>query len=237
MTTERQGLHDEESGRLAMYREIQRSIPGLDTIYRLAAALIAAHASPAPRVLVVGAGGGREIETFLADVPAASITAVDPSAGNLALARHVAGNANGVHFVEGRMEDLHTDAEFDVATSLLVMHQLPDDGAKLSYLCAIRDRLGVGGALVHADVCFDDPDEFERLVPIYQAYARHIGASAEATQLELGTIPALPAVSSDRIRALFEQAGLASPREVFRSLWYRCWVSGHAPTSSKVLLK
>lgn len=237
MTTGDQSTGESKLDRLAMYRELQRTVPGLDTIYRLTEVLLADHPVDTPRVLVVGAGGGREIETIQTGVPAASITAVDPSAGNLALAMHVAGNANCVHFVEGRVEDLHTEAEFDVATSLLVMHQLPDDGAKLSYLCAIRDRLGVGGALVHADICFDDPDEFERLVPIYEAYARHIGASAEATQLELRTIPALAVVSPDRTRTLFAQAGLAPPREVFRSLWYRCWVSGHAPTSSKGLLK
>ena len=106
------------------------------------------------------------------------------------------------------------------------MHQLPDDGARLAYLRAIRDRLAVGGALVHADICLDHPNEFEHLVPIYEAHARHIGANAEVTQLELQTIPGLPAVPPDRIRALFAQAGLAPPQEVFRSLWYRCWVSG-----------
>lgn len=218
-----------------MYRELQRSIPGLDTIYRLTEALIADHPGDPPRVLVVGAGGGREIEAIGASVPAANLTAVDPSADNLALARLIAGPAPDIRFVEGRVEDLPTDETFDVATSLLVMHHLPDDGAKLNYLRAIRSRLASGGTFVHADICVDDPDAVQRLASIYQAHASHIGANPEAIQLELRTIPALPVVPPARIETLFAQAGFAPPQEVFRSLWYRCWISGHALTSQKGL--
>ncbi len=219
--------------RVAMYRELLRSVPGLDTIYRLTEVVVADHPAAMPRVLVVGAGGGREIETILAGVPASSITAVDPSADNLALARHVAGNATDIRFVEGRVEDLRPYETFDVATSLLVMHHIADNGAKLAYLRAIRARLAAGGLLIHADICHDDPAEFERLVPIYKAHAQHIGVTAGATQLELQTSPTLPVVPSYRVHALFEQAGFAAPREVFRSLWYRCWVSEPAPKSKK----
>lgn len=233
MKTSGQAAHDERLDRLAMYRELERAVPGLDTIYKLAGVLIASHPVAAPRVLVVGAGGGREIEALQTGVSAASITAVDPSPDNLALAKQVAGDAKNIRFMEGRLEDLETGAEFDVATSLLVMHHLPDDGAKRAYLCALRDRLAVGGALVHADICLDDPDEFGRIAPIYEAHARRIRTSPEAIELELRTVPTLPVVASDRIRALFAQAGLAPPQEIFRSLWYRCWVSGHAFPSQK----
>lgn len=230
MTIGRQKTRDDCFDRLAMYRALQRTVPGLDTIYRLTEMVIAGHRGAKHRVLVVGAGGGREIETIHAGVPTASVTAVDPSADNLALAKHVAGYAKNIRFVEGRVEDLSEEEAFDVVTSLLVMHQLPDDGAKLAYLCAIRDSLAVGGVLIHADICFDYASEFERLVPIYEAHARHTDADAEATQLELGTILSLPVVRPDRIRTLFAQADLAPPQEVFRSLWYRCWVSGHTLT-------
>lgn len=229
MTNERQKRRDADMDRIAMYREIQRAIPGLDTIYRLAEAMIADRPSTTPRVLVVGAGGGREIETFGHSIPTAKITAVDPSADNLATAKRVAGPAENVRFVNGRVEDLRAEAAFDVVTSLLVMHHLADDGAKLTYLRAIRDRLAMGGLLIHADICLDAPDEFERLVPIYRAHARQVGSRAEATRLELQAVPALPVVRQDRICALFREAGLSPPRQIFRSLWYRCWVSERTP--------
>ncbi|MCK0097733.1 class I SAM-dependent methyltransferase [Yoonia sp. F2084L] len=233
MKIEHQETRNDDIDRLAMYREIQRAVPGLDTIYRLALSLVADQPSATPRVLIVGAGGGREIETFGTGAPKATITAVDPSAENLAMARRVVGPATSVQFVEGRVDDLRPDETFDVATSLLVMHHIADDGAKLAYLRAIRARLATGGLLIHADICHNDPEEFERLVPIYKAHARHVGATADATHLELQAIPTLPLVTSDRIHALFEQAGFAAPREVFRSLWYRCWVSVPASKSKK----
>ncbi|MDU9006908.1 class I SAM-dependent methyltransferase [Sedimentitalea todarodis] len=228
MKIEHQETRNHDIDRLAMYREIQRAVPGLDTIYRLALSLVADQPSANPRVLIVGAGGGREIETFATEAPRATITAVDPSAENLAMARRVVGPGTSVQFVEGLVEDLLPDENFDVATSLLVMHHIADDGAKLAYLRAIRARLAAGGLLIHADICHDVPEEFERLVPIYKAHARHVGATADATQLELQAIPTLPLVTSNRIHELLEQAGFAAPTEVFRSLWYRCWVSAPA---------
>ncbi|MFO6464218.1 class I SAM-dependent methyltransferase [Jannaschia sp. KMU-145] len=233
MTTDDRSSREDALGRLAMYRELQRAVPGLETIYRLGAALVAGGPSPAPRVLVVGAGGGREIETIRTAVPDAAMTAVDPSPDNLALARRIAGDVDKIQFVEGRVEELETDASFDVATSFLVMHHLPDDGAKLAYLAAIRDRLAAGGSLLHADICVEDATAFETLVPLCEAHARHIGARAEAVQLELRTVPTLPVVSPDRMGSLFVQAGLTPPQEVFRSLWYRCWISGRPLDISK----
>lgn len=219
---------DHELERRAMYREMQRAIPGLDAMYRLVHALIASRGQEAPQVLVVGAGGGREIEEFRNSDAIAGITAIDPSARNLETARTVAGTSGAsaeVNFMVGTVDDLPDGETFDVVTSLLVMHHLPDDGAKLSYLRGLRNRLAPGGQLIHADVCFDESEDFDELVPAFQAHADIFGVSADAVRLELDAIPKLPIVSGDRTRVLFSTAGLAQPKEVFRTLWYRCWVS------------
>lgn len=110
-------------------------------------------------------------------------------------------------------------------TSLLVMHHLPDDGAKLAYLRGLRNRLAPGGRVIHADVCFDESEAFDRLLPALRAHADIFGVSAEAVRLELDAISNLPVVSGDRTRVLFSEAGLTEPQEVFRTVWYRCWVS------------
>jgi tRNA (cmo5U34)-methyltransferase len=114
---------------------------------------------------------------------------------------------------------------FDIVTSLLVMHHLPDDGEKLAYLRSLRKRLAPGGRLIHADACFDDRADFDWLIPVFEAHARIFGIHADAVRLERTSILNLPVVSGDRTRALSLEAGLTEPREVFRSLWYRCWVS------------
>ena len=214
--------------RRAMYRQMQRAVPGLDAMYRLAHALVVSHGENAPQILIVGAGGGREIEELRNSDAIGDITAIDPSAGNLEMARAVAGAsgaAREVNFIVGTVDDLPDSVTFDIVTSLLVMHHLPDDGTKLKYLQGLRNRLAPGGQLIHADVCFDDRAEFSKQIPAFLAHADILGVSAEATRLELDAIPTLPVVSGDRTRALFAEARLTEPQEVFRTLWYRCWVS------------
>lgn len=214
--------------RQAMYTEMQRAIPGLDAMYRLVHALIACHSNEAPHVLVVGAGGGREIEELRNSGADGTITGIDPSARNLETARAVAGTSGAspeVSFIVGTVDDLPDGETFDIVTSLLVMHHLPDDGAKQTYLRGLRNRLAPGGQLIHADACFDECADFDRLTPALRAHADILGVSADAVRLELEAIPKLPVVSGARTGVLFSEAGLTEPQEVFRTLWYRCWVS------------
>lgn len=225
MSQDGQNARDE---RLAMYRELHRSVPGLDAMYRLACAVIANHEGTPPRVLIVGAGGGREIEALRKGAVAARITAIDPSVRNLDMARWAAGS-DDIDFVLGTAEDLPSGETFDVVTSFLVMHHLPDDGAKLAFLRGLRDRLAPGSRFIHGDAWFDGSASFDRMVPLYRAYADLMGTSAEAVDLELEAIRRLPVASGPRMRALFAEAGLTPPIELLRSLWYRCWISTPRP--------
>lgn len=223
---------DLQADRRAMYREMQRSIPGLDAMYRLMHALVTSHTGDAPRVLVVGAGGGREIEALAGCRAVGRITAIDPSVRNLETARETAralGTSLDVRFVAGTVDDLPAGDAFEVITSLLVMHHLRDNGAKLAYLKGLRDRLAPGGRLIHADVCFDGSDVVDNLTPLYLAHADIVGASVNATRLELEAVPQLLVIPEGRTRALFAEAGLTEPFEVFRSLWYKCWTSSRGP--------
>ena len=144
MITGSRGL---QADRRAMYREMQRSIPGLDAMYRLMHALVTSHGCDALHVLVVGAGGGREIEELNGCNVVGRITAIDPSARNLDTARVAAGRSGAapeVRFIVGTVDDLPAGEVFDLVTSLLVMHHLLDDGAKLAYLKGLRNRLAPG---------------------------------------------------------------------------------------------
>ena len=213
---------DRTSDRLAMYRAMRDSVPGLDAMYRLMSALIASHAETRARILIVGAGGGREIEELLKQDIAVEITAIDPTKTNLETARlatETCRSESNVTFICGTIADLQRGAPFDVAPSVLVMHHIPDDGAKLAYLKDIRDRLVDSGLLIHADVCFEQTEDFDCLIPAYRAHARLVGAAPDATRLELEAIPQLPVASDARTKALIAEAGLTQPQEVFRTLW------------------
>lgn len=214
--------------RAAIYQEMQRAVPGLGEMYRLVAAHVSMHAVRGDRLLIVGAGGGREIGALGQCFRDLETTALDPSAENLQTARELAdalGRTGELRFVNGTVDCLPEQPSFDIVTSLLVMQQLEDDGAKLAYLEALNKRMTAGGLLIHADVCYDGQQELRSLAPFYRSYADLIGVASSLANTELELIARMPIVSPDRTRALFAEAGFARPREVFRTLWYRCWIS------------
>ena len=134
-------------------------------------------------VLVVGAGGGAEIETFLPSNNGWKLTGVDPSLNMLALARSRAerlGVTDRVSLVEGTVQDLSTDAGFDAATCLFVLHFLADD-EKLALLHGVARRLRKGGSLIVATGSRVGIDESLRAdaVGIWQHYGQLAGMPAE----------------------------------------------------------
>ncbi len=213
---------------LSAYSELQRAIPGLAAMYQLVSALINQVAGSDSRVLIVGAGGGRELAALGRDLLEFDITAVDPSKQYLQFAEQVARDFcshKHVTFFNGVVDDLPLVPCFDIATSLLVMHHMPDDGAKLDYLVSIRRRLCNHSVFVLADVSAETPEELDELIPVYRSHAELTSVAEETVQLELDAIAQLPIISGTRTHVLLSQAGFGAPRELFRSLWYRCWVS------------
>ena len=214
--------------RAALYHDMQRAVPGLGEMYRLVAALVSTRAVRGGRLLIVGAGGGREIGVLGQCFRDLKTTVLDPSAQNLQAAKELAdsrGQTGDLRFVNGRVESLPEQPTFDIVTSLLVMQQLEDDGTKLAYLEALNKRMTAGGLLIHADVCHEGQQELSDLAPIYRSYADLIGVANSVANMEIELIARMPVVSPDRTLALFAEAGLAKPREIFRTLWYRCWIS------------
>ena len=96
-------------------------------MYRLVSALMATDASENTRLLIAGAGGGREIGALGADAAAMDITAVDPSDENLKSAKQVAENVGAsdrITFFSGGIDDLSSELPYDVATSRLVLKSI-----------------------------------------------------------------------------------------------------------------
>jgi tRNA (cmo5U34)-methyltransferase len=207
------------------YRDWQRVVPGLDGLYNAMRAILEASLPAAAAVLVVGAGGGRELEALAASRHDFRLTGVDPSPDMLALAARHAGVAR-VTLVNGLVDDLPLQPAFDAATSLLVMHFLGTMAAKHAYLTAIRDRLRPGAPYLHADVSLEGAAHFERLAPAFRAHAGLMGfaddwakeASAMLAQMTDGR-----AIAESATLALFADCGFRLVSPFFRGLWYAGW--------------
>ncbi len=155
---------------------------GYELLFTLTYCFLRALGQPDLDLLVVGAGGGMEIERFLPDNPGWRLVGVDPSLDMLALARATAarlGVEERVEFMQGAVDGLPAERRFDAATCLFVLHFLPDD-AKLALLREIARRLRpqapllvVSGARVH------EGDLREDLLAAWQQHGTLMGLPAE----------------------------------------------------------
>lgn len=210
------------------YRQMQRALPGVETLYHLLRAVAQTRLADGDTVLIVGAGGGREIETLAASPQRLNFVGVDPSAPMLALAQSYAdkaGVSERTQLIEGTIEAAPGAPLAGLATSLLVMHFLPDDGAKAAFLAAIRARLRPGAPLLLADLSPSDASEFAALTPLFLAHAGLMGLDRERIALGLDVMAGLPTVSPTRTIALLAGAGFGAVVPVFQGLWYRAWLA------------
>ena len=129
---------------------VKRVNAGYDLIFTLTECFLRAQQQPQMKVLVVGAGGGMEIERFAPANAGWRLTGVDPSQDMLDLAQAKAdqlGVREQVTLVRGTITDLPSDARFDAATCIFVLHFLPDP-AKLALLQGIHSRLRPDAPLI-----------------------------------------------------------------------------------------
>ncbi len=207
-------------------RQFQRAVvPGADGLYRMVQAIFDSVLPDHASVLIAGAGGGREIETLGASPSRYRMVGVDPSDEAMAAARATAeacGALARTSLVKGFVHDLPDDAH-DAATSLFVMHFVPDDGAKGRYLHAIRDRLRQGGAYVHVDVTFASREAFSRMAPVYALHARLGGLEPDAAARLAERIGAMPVISEEATLALMALCGFRVVAPFYRGLWYTGW--------------
>lgn len=103
-------------------------------------------------LLVVGCGTGNEIESFVQASDQWKITGTDPSPEMIEQAVEKLRTCNNVTLVEGLVSDLGLEKKYSVATLLLVLHFLEDNGDKLNLLKDIAKRLISGGTFVLLDI-------------------------------------------------------------------------------------
>lgn len=212
--------------RIAAFREMQRSIPGVEGLYHAARAILAASIPKDGTVLVLGAAGARELELFLDIGPELRLIAVDISPEKLHQTKDfmdVGGHDARIDYITGTIDVAPAKPLCDGATSLLVMHSLPDDGTKLRFLQSIRSRLAARAPFVLADISLDHPAEFERTVPAFLEHARRAGVAADHYEVDPRLVPTMPIISDRRTRDLLDQAAFGEVTPFYRGFWYAGW--------------
>lgn len=210
-------------------RIVQQLIPGYASLARLGVALLAASPlaqPPGASVLVVGCGTGAELLEARAQRPDWRLTALDPAAEMLAVARSRLADPEAVVWCCTTLERHGAHACFDGALAVLVLQALPDDGGKLAFLTALAAALRPGAQVLLVDLMRPErsPLEeqlararlgFQRASGLDAAVGGDAGRSVEA--LTRGVHP----IGISRLTALLEAAGFGDPAPVFQALDYQ----------------
>jgi tRNA (cmo5U34)-methyltransferase len=135
------------------------------------------------------------------------------------------GLAGRVQLHLGYTQDLPREAQYDAATLVLVMHFVPDDGAKLALLRSIAERLRPGGALVLVDH-HGAPDsmEFQHLLAGWRNYQVLMGMpAAEAEAVLAQAVKTHHFISDTRTRELLQEAGFETVERFYGAFVTAGW--------------
>ena len=228
-------------GLIAYDRLVESWIPGYTSLARLSVSLLAASpqaSGTGAAVLVAGCGSGAELLEAKQLRPDWRLTAVDPSAAMLDVARGKLAEVEAsfapdlsppIHWIQGTVEDSAVERGFDGAMAVLVLQGLADDGSKLRFLSSLARGLRPGAQVVLVDQMQLERTGLERqLIAARQIFQGRISRVAEA---ERGDHPLgqVHPISLARLAGLLEAAGFSDPVPVFRALDYEGFVMQRLP--------
>ena len=205
---------------------IMRLVPGYELLHQVCAAQLAVLLPDEANILVVGAGSGTEICLLAKLNPKWRFTAQDISADMLAIAQarfEACGISERVSLYAEDVSSLVQRKQFDVALCLLVMHFVPDNGAKSALLQAINQRLKPHGHLFFADL-MQPQTLFERDAQLN--VCRELGLSEiGVTRMRDNFANEFFPLDKMRMHELFEKAGYSLPRPFFKVLGFHGYVT------------
>lgn len=204
-------------------------VPAYGQMQRMAAQLIREAIGSTGKILVLGAGGGLELEAFASRCPQWTFLGVDPAQEMLKAAKErmrLAAAGERVDWHHGYIFDAPS-GPFDAATCLLTLHFVPDDGAKQRTLAEIRKRLKPGAPFVLVDLCIDlaAPGAAVAL-DRYRDFALESGADPEAVGSTCGRlVDVLKMVSAARNEELLAECGFSGVELFYAGLSWRGWLA------------
>ena len=210
-------------------------MPGYDGLLRMSRILLAERVPVQGRVLVVGAGGGLELEDMALAHPGWHFDGVDPSQPMLDLAAQRLQSAG----VEGERVALHHGyvqsapaGPFDGATCLLTCHFVPRQ-ERVPMLREIRQRLNPGAPLVLAHLSVPDggdggdsgTGERDLWLSRYAAFQVASGVPPEHAARARDKIAAeLAVLTPQEDEADLREAGFRDVRVFYVGFAFRGWV-------------
>lgn len=212
---------------VAHYREgPPRQVPRFAELLAGTHDALAGGADADASILVVGAGGGLEIEALAARQTGWRFVGVDPSQPMLDLAsEHLGSIADRIELLCGTVHDA-PPGPFAGATCLLTMHFIPAE-EKVATLRGIRERLAPGARLVIAHHSAD-PETNEGRAALAASVAHATGLAPESDEVQQRVAQmterlALQSPAADHAALL--AAGFTAAEEFWSAHSFRGWIA------------
>ncbi|MET4173952.1 tRNA (cmo5U34)-methyltransferase [Bradyrhizobium sp. LA6.1] len=203
-----------------------RFVPGYNSMLSMAAILLGERAREDARILVLGAGGGLELNAFAQAQPRWTFDGVDPSAAMLNLAKQTLGPlASRAHLHQGYIDDA-PEGPFDGATCLLTLHFV-DVEERLRIASEIRRRLKPGAPFVAAHFSIPgDDDERPLWLSRYSAFLAAAGVEPDKAAAARKAVDGqLSILAPARDEAILRDAGFSVPTLFYIGFTFRGWVA------------
>lgn len=208
---------------------IRRNLPTYDPMLRLSQTFLRANLKEKASLLIVGGGGGNELNALGPTNTEWKFTVVDPSKAMLevaAMKTEQLDMGNRVEFVEGTIERIPSDHTFDAATCILVLHFIPDINEKLKLLKHIKSLLQPNAPFVLVSK-YGDPNslEFKELINLWKNYWLDTTNLSEQKVEELMASTLTEAsISEEEIRRLLSEAGFHRIAHFFKTNHFGGWI-------------
>lgn len=215
----------------------RRNVPGYDSLLPMVRILLAERVPANGRVLVVGAGGGLELEDMARAHPGWRFDGVDPSQPMLDLAAQrlqsagVSGDRVALHrgYVQGAPA-----GPFDGATCLLTFHFVPRE-ERTAMVAEIRRRLKPGAPFVAVHLSVADGEsnggesgavERDLWLSRYSAFQVASGMAPEMANRGRAKVAAeLAVLTPQEDEAILRKAGFGDVRMFYMGFAFRGWVA------------
>jgi tRNA (cmo5U34)-methyltransferase len=203
-----------------------RFVPGFADLHRMTTILLAEHAAPDARLLVLGAGGGLELRAMAVAEPRWTFVGIDPAAQMLKQAERTLGPHNvRVQLQQGYIDDA-PDGPFDAATCLLTLHFLDIDERRRTAK-EIHRRLRPGAPFVAAHSSFPQHNaERARWLSRYAAYAIASGADpTQAHNARAAVDASLNLLTPEQDAQILREAGFHDVELFYAAFTWRGWIA------------
>ncbi len=203
-----------------------RQVPGFASLHLMTSMLLGERTPADGRVLVLGAGGGLELQALADRHPGWSFDGVDPSADMLRTAEQTIGeHKHRVRLHEGYI-DIAPEGPFDAATSILTFHFIPRE-QRGETLQQIRRRLKPGApfALAHISFPQTEPERSQQI-------ARHVAFGAggvydpsRAEAFAQAAASKLAILAPEEEEAMLRENGFDGVTLFYAGLSFRGWIA------------